>query len=109
MYNAVTDEVRFPGAGGPIQAWVSRPRDAGRYPAIILLHGRNGVGDSFKDVGVRFAEEGVIGLAVNYFTYSMEVSNPDILRTIEGARDFVGAQEYVRADQVVVKIGRAHV
>lgn len=31
-----------------------------------MLHGRNGVTDSYRAVGVRFAEEGIASLAVNY-------------------------------------------
>ncbi len=102
MYEARTEEVRFPGGGGDIQAWISRPADNGRYPAIIRLHGRNGVSDSFKDVGVRFAEEGIIDLAVNYMTYGLDVPNPDIQQTVEGALACLQARDYVATDQIVL-------
>ena len=48
--------------GGEQQAWISSPAEPGRYPAIIMFHGRNGVNDAFKDVGVRYAEEGIVGI-----------------------------------------------
>ncbi len=72
MVQARMEEVRFPGGGGEIQGWIARPTEAGRYPAIALLHGRNGPSDSFRDVAVRFAEEGIVGLAVNYMTLKEE-------------------------------------
>ena len=51
---------------GSIEAWFSRPSNGSGYPAIVMLHGRNGVTDSYRAVGVRFAEEGIASLAVNY-------------------------------------------
>ena len=60
---------------------------SGRYTAIIMYHGRNGVNDAFKDVAVRYAEEGIVGMAVNYFTQSDEPTNVESVQTIEGAID----------------------
>jgi dienelactone hydrolase len=102
VYEAVTEEVRFPGGGGDIQAWVSHPADPGRYPAIIRQHGRNGVSDSFRDVGVRFAEEGIVDLAVNYMMYEQDPPNPDVQKTVEGGLAFLQAKEFVATDQIVL-------
>jgi len=100
MSRAVTDEVQFEG-NGRIQAWFSRPADAGRYPAIVLLHGRNGVSDSFRDVGVRFAEEGVASLAVNYMTNG-EPPNPEVIPTIGGALQFLESQPVVDSEKIAL-------
>jgi carboxymethylenebutenolidase len=100
MYQARTDEVHFEGAGD-VQAWISRPVEPGRYPAIVLLHGRNGAGEGFRSVGVRFAEEGFVGLAVNYFTNG-EPPNPEIVPTIGGALEFLKAQADVEPDQIAL-------
>jgi len=95
MGQAIVEEVRFPGGGGDIQGWVARPRESGRYPAIALLHGRNGASDSFRDVTRRFAEEGIAGLAVNYMTHADDPALGDMLQSIKGAHDFLASQSYV--------------
>ena len=102
MVQARIEEVRFPSGGGEIQAWVARPRETGRYPAIALLHGRNGPSDSFRDVALRFAEEGIVGLAVNYMTHTREPSLGDMLRNIEGALGFLTSQPYVNIESIAV-------
>jgi carboxymethylenebutenolidase len=85
MYQTATREVRFPGGGGEQQAWITAPTEPGRYPGIIMFHGRNGVNDPFKDVAVRYAEEGIVGMAVNYFTQTDEPTNVESVETIRGA------------------------
>jgi len=101
MYRTTTEEVEIPGASRSTNAWVSRPVDPGRYPAIIRMHGRNGVANSFLDAGVRFAEEGIVDLALNYMKYEEDPTNPETLGWTEGALRFLQAQNYVAADQVV--------
>ncbi|HLY67364.1 MAG TPA: dienelactone hydrolase family protein [Chloroflexota bacterium] len=100
MHQASTQEVHFQG-NGDIQAWLSRPSDAGRYPAITLLHGRNGPSDSFRDVGARFAEEGIVALAVNYMTNG-DPPNPEVMPTVSGALELLRAQSDVATDQIAL-------
>src|SRR5689334_17667442 len=100
MYQAVSNEVQFEG-NGQIQGWLSRPAEPGRYPAIVLLHGRNGPSDSFRDVGVRFAEEGVVALAVNYMTNG-DPPNPEVLPTIGGALEFLQSRPEVDPEKIAL-------
>jgi dienelactone hydrolase len=102
MYRTVTEEVEVQGATRPTNAWVSRPDESGRYPAIIRMHGRNGVSDPFKDVGVRFAEEGIVDLALNYMKYDEDPPMPEVLGWAEGSLNFLKAQDFVASDQVVL-------
>lgn len=95
-----TEEVHFQG-NGEIQAWISRPTESGTYPAIVLLHGRNGPSDAFRDVGVRFAEEGIVALAVNYMTNG-DPPNPEVLPTIGGAFEYLRAQTGVASDKIAL-------
>src|SRR5688572_23568520 len=109
MYETTTTEVWYPGGGGDIQAWFTRPIDDGRYPAIAMFHDRYGVSEPFKDCAVRFAEEGIVALAVNHMTY---VTGPltheggpsaqDKLRTVSGTREFLLGQECVAPGQTVL-------
>jgi carboxymethylenebutenolidase len=100
MYQTSTEEVRFQG-NGEIQAWLSRPNEPGVYPAIVMLHGRNGPNDSFRNVGVRFAEEGIVALAVNYMTNG-DPANPEVLPTIGGALEFLKTQPFVAAEKIAL-------
>jgi len=102
MYRATTEEVEILGSSKPTNAWVSRPVDAGRYPAIVRMHGRNGVSDPFKDVGVRFAEEGIVDLALNYMKYDADPAMPEVVSWAKGSLDFLQSQGYVASDQVVL-------
>ncbi|MPZ14407.1 MAG: prolyl oligopeptidase family serine peptidase [Chloroflexi bacterium] len=102
MYRATLQEVRFPGGGGDVQAWIARPTQPGQYPAIAMLHGRNGPSDSFRDVAVRYAEEGIVGLAVNYMTFGQDPSTDEILRSIAGALDYLKAQPDVKTDSIAL-------
>ena len=102
MYRTGTREVRFPGGGGEQQAWISAPDAAGTFPAIVMFHGRNGVNDAFKDVGVRYAEEGIVAMAVNYFTQTDQPSNVDSVRTLEGAVALLREQSSVDPARIVM-------
>lgn len=102
MYQTTTREVRFPGGGGEQQAWISSPTEPGRYPAIIMYHGRNGVNDPFKHIGVRYAEEGVVGMAVNYFMQGMEPTNVESVQTIQAAIDILKQDPSVDPDKIVM-------
>ncbi len=102
MYQTTTREVRFPGGGGEQQAWITTPTEPGRYPAIIMFHGRNGVNDAFKDVGVRYAEEGIVGMAVNYFTQTDEPTNVESVETIRGALEVLKRDPQVDPNRIVM-------
>jgi carboxymethylenebutenolidase len=101
MYQAATQEIKIQGAG-QLQAWISRPTAPGRYPAIALLHGRNGPSDGFKDVAVRFAEEGIVGLALNYMTHEEDPSLESMLSGIKGSLAYLQAQTDVNSECIAV-------
>jgi carboxymethylenebutenolidase len=102
MYQTTTREVTFAGGGGQQQAWISAPSEPGSYPAIIMLHGRNGVDQAYKNVGVRYAEEGIVGMAVNYFTQSNQPTNVESLQTIAAALDVLRREPAVDAGRIVL-------
>lgn len=102
MYQTTTREVRFMGGGGEQRAWISAPDAAGRFPSIIMFHGRNGVNDAYKNVGVRYAEEGIVGMAVDYFTQSNSPTNVESLQTLESALDVLRRDPAVDSDRIVM-------
>ena len=102
MFETTTREVRFAGGGGEQQAWISTPVQPGSYPAIIMFHGRNGVNAAYKDVGVRYAEEGVVAMAVSYFTQSDQPTNVESIETIRSALALLKSQPSVDPDRIVM-------
>jgi len=102
MYETTTREVRFAGGGGEQQAWISAPNAPGHYPGIIMFHGRNGVNRPFRDVGVRYAEEGIVAMAVNYFTQGDQPTNVESVQTIAGALALLKGEAAVDPERIVM-------
>ena len=98
MYQTRTDDVRLE---NDIQAWVMRPTQPGRYPALVMLPGRNGTSPAMLDVAVRFAEEGVVAMPVNYLSNG-EIENPLVVPMIGQALAHLGAQPDVAADKIAL-------
>ena len=71
----------FPSAGGKVEAYVARPRGAGPFPLVILLHGHSLRGrgaEPFSKIGtinLNWLRDGVINKNRN-FTPVLMVSGP---------------------------------
>ncbi len=64
----VEEDVHFEGAGGyHLPAYVARPWGRGRHGAIIVVNEIFGIHAYIKDVCRRFAHEGYVALAPDYF------------------------------------------
>src|SRR6266478_2368950 len=63
----VSLEVSYRSESSKIPAYLARPRESGRYPAIILLHDIFGVSDHARDVARRFANVGFVTLVPDCF------------------------------------------
>lgn len=57
--------VSFASGGVPVQAYFSRPRGTGPFPAVVVIHENRGLLEHFKDVTRRLAKLGYAGLAVD--------------------------------------------
>jgi dienelactone hydrolase len=62
--------VSFPsaGQGEPIQGYLSRPKGAGPFPAVVLLHTCLGLPAERASIGERIAAWGYVGLFVDDFS-----------------------------------------
>jgi carboxymethylenebutenolidase len=58
----------FDGATGKVDAYLTRPMDSGRHPALIVIHEIFGLDDHIKDVANRFASQGYVALAPHLFS-----------------------------------------
>jgi carboxymethylenebutenolidase len=80
-----TSRITYPGAGGEIQAYMARPKGAGKHSAVIVIHENRGLNPHIEDVTRRVALEGFLALG------------PDLLSPMGGtpsnedtARDMIG-------------------
>jgi carboxymethylenebutenolidase len=64
----VSRDVQFAGKAGPIFGYLSRPKAAGKYPAIVVIHENRGLNEHIQDIARRFAKEGYVALAPDYLS-----------------------------------------
>ncbi len=85
----ITEDLHFSGAGGfQLPAFLARPREPGRRRAIIVVNEIFGIHDYIKDVCRRFAREGYVALAPDYFD---RAGDPAPLTDMAAIREIVGA------------------
>ena len=110
----ISSIVEFPG-GNPQSntvGFLTRPKQSGRYPAVIVIHEIWGLVDHIKDVANRLAREGYVALAVDLFDRKV-ISNIEegrqlrqtlteqkIFGDLDGAFNYLRTLEYVRPDGV---------
>lgn len=106
--------VEFPGGnpGRKTLGFLARPKEAGRYPAMIVIHEIWGLVDHIKDVADRLAREGYVALAVDLFDRKVisrveegrelrqKLSEEKILGDLDGAFSYLKTLEYVRPDRI---------
>ncbi|MBO0726718.1 MAG: dienelactone hydrolase family protein, partial [Blastocatellia bacterium] len=63
----VTSKEKFEGDGLEVDAFVARPDDVEKAPAIIIVHEWWGLNGHIEDIAQRFAEEGFIAVAVDLY------------------------------------------
>jgi carboxymethylenebutenolidase len=98
----ITEDVHVTGAGGyQLPAYVARPSGVERRGAIIVVNEIFGIHDYIKDVCRRFAHEGYVAIAPDYFD---RAGDPAPLTDFEAIRAIVGAATY---EQVMGDTGGA--
>src|SRR5919201_5493610 len=86
-----SDMIQYPSQDGtPINAYLSRPAAAGRYPGVVVIMEAFGLIEHIKDVARRFAEQGYIAVAPDLYTRegSPDPSNMDsVIQTMLSVPD----------------------
>jgi dienelactone hydrolase len=105
---AQADElVGFPsaGQGEPIQGYLSRPKGAGPFPAVVLLHTCLGLPASRASIGERIAAWGYVALFVDDFSTrglkeTCAVDFNQALQDAGGALAYLAGLPYVDAARI---------
>jgi carboxymethylenebutenolidase len=103
--------------GASVAAYVTRPKAEGAHPAVIVIHGRDGVSDHVRDVARRLARAGYVALAPNLLPPQRETSSSvsseaaapggrldddTIMKHLSGAVNYLKAQNFVRSNKIGV-------
>lgn len=59
----ITEDVSYPGDGITMKAYVARPKAAGRYGGVIVIHENRGLNPHIRDVTRRIGKAGYLALA----------------------------------------------
>jgi carboxymethylenebutenolidase len=60
-----TERVSYAGVTGPVQAYVARPKQQGKYAAVVVIHENRGLTPHIEDVTRRAARAGYLAIAPN--------------------------------------------
>jgi carboxymethylenebutenolidase len=106
--------VDFPGGNSTknTRGFLARPKEAGRYPGVIVIHEIWGLVDHIKDVASRLAHEGYAALAVDLFGEKIvskleegrvlreKFSEEKILGDLNGAFNYLKTLSYVNPNRI---------
>lgn len=113
----ITEDVHVTGAGGyALPAYVARPSGRGRHSCVIVVNEIFGIHDYIKDVCRRFAREGYVAIAPDYFDRAGDpapmtdfnairqivgtANNEQVMGDTEGAINWLKRQPFVKADAI---------
>jgi carboxymethylenebutenolidase len=87
-----SENVKIKAADGDMSAFLARPTDAGKYPAVIVVMEAFGLNEHIKDVARRVAAEGYVTLAPDmYYRQPNAVAGydqlPEAIRLMTALRD----------------------
>jgi dienelactone hydrolase len=95
------------GRGDPIQGYLTRPKGAGPFPAVVLLHTCLGLPAERASIGARIATWGYVALFVDDFATrgfkeTCAVDFKQALPDADGALAYLRRLSYVDADKIAV-------
>jgi carboxymethylenebutenolidase len=77
-----TSRVTYPSAAGEVIGYLARPKSAGPFPAVVVIHENRGLNDHIRDVARRLARASFVALAPDLTSRagSTEMLDPDMAR-----------------------------
>lgn len=104
--------------GVPIGAYLTRPKEEGRLPAVLVLHENRGLNAHIRDVARRFAKAGYVALAPDLLSRQggtgsfaspgaaiegiRKVDEEVVTKDLTGGINYLKGQSYVRANKIGV-------
>jgi len=114
-----SSEIKYKSADGTaVSAYLTRPKQDGASPAVVVIHPWSGIDEHTKDVGRRFAKAGYVALVPDLLSRQggtssfaspelaiaagRKLSNDLIAQDLAGAVGYLKAQNFVRANKIGV-------
>jgi carboxymethylenebutenolidase len=110
--------VEFATAAGSMLGYLSRPREGGPNPAILVIHENRGLQPHFPDVARRYALEGYTALAVDLLSRQGgtgtfadsdqaraglgQIAQDDLMADLNASVDYLQTLSHVQADRIGV-------
>ncbi|MCU0918115.1 MAG: dienelactone hydrolase family protein [Planctomycetes bacterium] len=99
-----TEWIQYPGASGPMRAYLARPKAEEKRPTVIVIHENRGLQPHIQDVTRRMALEGFVALAPDALsplggTPEDPGKVPALLQQLDNRatiKNFVAAVEYLK-------------
>jgi len=102
MAATITLETSFASQAGPIGGFIARPAEPGRYPVIVLLSGIGGMLPQYRVVAEQFAEEGIVGIGLDWMMREKDPADSVVLQDIEACVAYLKEQDYVDPDRIAL-------
>jgi len=103
-----TETIHYDSGGFNIEAFVAKPPDGGKHPAILVIHDNQGLNDSIRDIAKQFAAAGFVALAPDFTSRLGGTRTPDQMAQAMGqlspnlsVQDARGAFAYLQKDSDV--------
>jgi carboxymethylenebutenolidase len=115
----IQDMVSFKSGEDTIQGSLARPRKAGRFRAVVVLHGNLHLPEDHRYTAAQLAQVGFVGLAIKRFSRTPELTVADLNRSdredrrylsntfnqqelndAEAAINFLKSQSFVKGNRV---------
>jgi carboxymethylenebutenolidase len=101
----ITEDITYEGDGTTMKAYYARPKKAGKYGAVVVIHENRGLNPHIKDVTRRVAKAGYLALAPDALSpFDGTPQNEDSARELFGKLDaqknlnnFLKAFDYLKS------------
>jgi carboxymethylenebutenolidase len=104
--------------GGTVGGYLTRPKDSGSHPAIVVIHENRGLTDHIRDVARRLAKAGYVALAPDLLSRQGgtgsfadtagatagigKLNEDNVTNDLTGAINYLKNQGFVRANKIGV-------
>ncbi len=103
----LTENITYKGESGNVKAFLTRPKENKKYPAVLIIHENRGLQPHIKDVTIRMAKEGFLAMAPDALSplggtpegdSQKAVSMIGQLNSEQTAKNFVAAVKFLQTN-----------